>query len=1198
MISRIDIEKIASRAGWLEELIYQPLQEIELEIAESDNYIPFTAADSLEYSPIKNNTAWGQEWGSAWFRGSYQINAQIREEITAREDCRLLLVAETGGESLVYIDGQPAGALDRQHGEILLQRSELEPGFHRIMIQSYAGHRVPEITPMPTELQKNCFTEADFLTELPQVYQRCRLVVRNQAAWQLYFDLTTLLEVARELPRESLRRHQLLKILSRTVDQITWETEDREKRNREFARAAEELAPELAKKNSPTTPELNLIGHAHIDIAWLWPLEETRRKCARTFATQLRLLKEYPDYHFIQSQAKAYQLVEEYYPDIFARVQEAAKSGRWEVEGAMWVESDTNLPSAESLIRQFLYGKKYFSNKFGVESRLLWLPDVFGYSGNLPQIMAGCGVDYFITSKIGWNDTNHFPYDLFRWQGIDGSEVLTHFIKGTYNGQTDPESLRETWEKFSQPEHSSRMIHSVGYGDGGGGVTSRQLELARRQQDLEGTPRASFGPVRKLMDSLAENQEEYPVWQGEIYLEYHRGTYTTQAWSKRNNRRLENLLREAEFFAALAFLQGSEYPGASLKKCWQQVLTNQFHDILPGTSIAEVYQDCDRIYGEVAAKLEQLIAEAVTAEAEQAVKHPGERESSSGGKDININSDNNPNPEQNNSSQLVITAWNTLARERRDLLKIPWNNYQQDNENPLSLLKKTGSYNPPLPELDLGEFKSAFDRGGAEKLVAVDDEGNNCPVQVTEDYLLISPGRIAALSSKSITLNLKSRATDKQQQENNFDNNLEAEAVSLEIADKGSQEGWPDSQPGRYSEDKAPRSGRYSEDRGPKDERQGEQGDRGGQEEKQKKEDAKAAGEKGDGDRLIKLENRLVRVTLDSQGQLLSYYDKELEKELIPGKSRANRLILAEDLPRKWDAWDIERYYRERAEEVVNPARIEVSSRGPLQAALEIQRKLGEKSRLKQIISLAHNSRRLDFLTWIDWQEKHRLLKTAFPLNIHCQEASFEIQGGYLTRPVHENTSWDRARHEVPAQRWAAFREAGLGAALLNDCKYGYEALPGELRLTLLKSAAGPDPEADQGQHVFTYSLLSFAGSLFQSEILSEARQLNSPWRIFAGNYSLQSAPFEIKGRGIELLTVKKAEKQQGIIIRLNESWGRKTRAALSFSSEASALSSTAIYRTNMLEEKEELLREKSADRVKLPLDFRPFEIKTLLLEF
>ena len=1159
MISRIEIEKIVSRADWLEELIYQPLLEIELEIAESDNYIPLQGADSLKYSPIKNNTAWGQEWGSAWFRGSYQIDTQIREEITAREDFRLLLAAETGGESLVYIDGQPAGALDRQHGEILLQSSELEPGSHRIMIQSYAGHRVPEITPMPTELQKNRFTEADFLTELPPVYQHCRLVMRNQAAWQLYFDLTTLLEVARGLPRESLRRHQLFKVLSRTVDQITWETEDREKRNREFVRAAEELAPELAKQNSPTTPELNLIGHAHIDIAWLWPLAETRRKCARTFATQLRLMKEYPEFHFIQSQAKVYQLVEEYYPDIFAGVQEAVKSGRWEVEGAMWVESDTNLPAAESLIRQLLYGKQYFSHKFGVESRLLWLPDVFGYSGNLPQIMKGCGVDYFLTSKIGWNDTNTFPHDLFRWQGIDGSEVLTHFIKGTYNGQTDPKSLRETWEMFSQPEHSSRMIHSVGYGDGGGGVTSRQLELARRQQDLEGTPRASFGPVRKLLDKLEENREEYPIWQGELYLEYHRGTYTTQAWSKRNNRRLENLLREAEFFAALAYLQGREYPADSLKKCWQQVLTNQFHDILPGTSIAEVYRDCDRIYGEAAAELEQLIAEAVRAEGEQ-----------------------------NNSSQLVITAWNTLARERQDLLKIPWNNYQEDNENPLSLLKKIGSYNPPEMEQDLREFKSAADLA-AGKPTAVDDEGNICPLQVTEDYLLISPGRTAALSSKNITLYLKSSSADSQPEASDIDSNLNGEAVSLEIAAEGSQQeqGWPDSQPDRSTRAQ-----------GLKDKQQKGERDRERQKEKQQKEGSLAAGESKVEDRLINLENQLIRVKLDSQGQLLSYYDKELDKELIPGKSKANRLILAEDLPRKWDAWDIERYYRETAEEVVSPARIEISSRGPLQAALEIRRKLGEKSRLKQIISLAHNSRRLDFLTWIDWQEKHRLLKTSFPLDINSQEACYEIQGGYLTRPVHDNTSWDRAQHEVPAQRWAALREEGLGAALLNDCKYGYEALPGELRLTLLKSAAGPDPEADQGQHLFTYSLLSFAGSLYQSEILAEARQLNSPWRIFTGNDSLQSAPFKVNRRGIELLTVKKAEKQQGIIIRLNESWGRKIRAELSFSPEASVLSSAAVYRTNMLEEKEELLGENSAGQTNLVLNFRPFEIKTLLLEF
>jgi len=1090
MISDIEIEKIERRINWLKELLYEPFQEIRLKISSKKDYCNINEAKKLKYSTISSGSRWGEEWGTAWFKGKFKITEKDL-------DRKIVLKADTGGESLVYIDDKPVAALDRQHGDILLKGSEIEPGEHQIMIQSYAGHRVPDITPQPNDIKANKLTEAEFLYSLPPIYKYCRLAFRNEAAWKLYFDSATLMGIAKKLPDNNLRKNKILKSLSMAVDSVTWENPEKDKRNDDFKKALEILDPEMKKNNSPTTPLLNLIGHAHIDIAWLWPLRETKRKCGRTFATQLRLIDEYPDYLFLQSQAKAYHFIEKYYPEIFSQIKEAIIKGRWEVEGAMWVEPDTNLTSAESLIRQILYGKQYFSNKFGVDSKVLWLPDVFGYSGNLPQILEGCEVDYFITSKIGWNDTNRFPYDLFCWQGIDGSEVLTHFIKRTYNGDTKPESLQKTWQEFNQPEHSSCMIHSVGHGDGGGGITMEQLEFAKRQKDLEGAPRAKFGSVKKLMDKLAEDKHDYPVWRGELYLELHRGTFTAQAWTKRNNRKIELMLRDSEFFASVAYIKTGKYPTKKLKECWRKVLTNQFHDVLPGTSIAEVYHDCDRIYGKVAKDLQSIINTSLKEINKHHQKHNTFKE------------------EKRKNDYQSITIWNTLAIKRDDLIAIPVKNNNKTNfEDDIfnkDLSKKIGNYKINHPELDL-DMNS--------EIIVLDEEGKEYISQIIEDNLVISAGVIPALSSKKLYIK-----------------NGNSEKNSFQVLDDN-------------------------------------------------KDACKADFISQNSNNIYSLDNKFVKVKIDSQGRLISFYDKKQKRELISAKMEANQFILAEDLPRNWDAWDIERYYRKAEKEVKSEVSMEIISSGPLESRIRVCRKLGERSQLEQDIILQNNSYRLDFETRINWLEKHRLLKVAFPFDIHTNKALYEIQGGYIERPNHDNTSWDRAKFEVSARRWAVIKEPDFGAALLNDCKYGYEALESELRLTLLTSSTGPDPEADQGQHIFTYSLLAFGGILENSEILSEAQKLNSPCLITKEDFQDLQSVLEVEDDGIELIAFKKAESRDSIIIRLCEKWGRKTESIikLSFMPEE-------IYEVNMLENNHEFLCRKEKE---INLKFSAFEIKNL----
>ncbi|MFW5994141.1 MAG: alpha-mannosidase [Halanaerobiaceae bacterium] len=1049
MISQKLIDKIEQRLNWLKTYFYKPVEFLGVKIAESADYIDKSEINQLEFREIAQGEDWGEEWSSAWFKAEYEINKYYKDK-------KLLLAADLGGESLVYIDELAAGAIDREHNAIPLQGSELEAGLHQVLIQTYCGHQVPAyFKPGPTDIDRNKIANSESIYEIPSTFNYIKLVERNQAAWNLYYDLAALLGTAREQDENSLRYNQLIKKLSQAVDLIDWETENKVKRNKQFRAAADLIKAELEKKNSPSTPSLNLIGHAHIDVAWLWPLKETRKKAGRTFATQLRMLKEYPEYLFLQSQPQLYQYLEEDYPEIFNRILTEISNNSWEPEGGMWVESDTNLTSVESLIRQFLYGKKYFNDKFGVESKVLWLPDVFGYSGNLPQIMAGCEVDYFITSKIGWNDTNRFPYDLFRWQGIDGSEVLTHFIKTTYNGEVDPHSVQQIWREFSQPEASDKVIHSIGFGDGGGGITMEHLEYARRQQDLEGQPKLEFGSIRDFMAELNENREEYPTWQGELYLEYHRGTYTSQALTKWYNRKLEIKLRNAEVLAVMARSNGLDYPAREFENCWKDLLVNQFHDILPGTSIAEVYQDTLKMYQEIDEKLDDIIENSIRNLSED----KGDRE--------------------------YINVWNLLTNERDRIIRL-------DNS-------------------DIG----------AEMII--DQAGRILPVQKVEDEIIFKPAEpLPGLGSRNYII------TEKTSDLKESYKNIEGLVKISETSDE---------------------------------------------------------------DSLYRIINNKLELIIDSYGRIKSLYDRDNEREITKKTDSLNQLILAEDIPRNWDAWDIEDYYLDKAENVKPDYEIEVIAAGPLEVRIRFTGRLGENSEIIQDLIIQADSSRVDFETEINWQERHRLLKAVFPLDIHTDQAVYEIQGGYLKRPTHNNTSWDRAQFEVPGQRWAALEEPDYGVALLNDSKYGYQAIKNRLMLTLLKSSTGPDRQADQGCHQFIYSVFPYQGDVSNGKVNREARDLNNNLLISRGRSICKEGLFKLTpaSEGIELLALKESENNGDLIIRLNETTGRRQSVKIKFSKRFQE-----IKETNMLEN-DQVLIANNTDEIKV--EFRPFEIKTFKLK-
>jgi alpha-mannosidase len=419
---------------------------------------------------------------------------------------------------------------------------------------------------------------------------RAELAVRREDVWHLVLDLKALVRLMAELPVDEPRRNLILRAVERSLDAL-----DLHDVPASAAAARAELAAVLAKPAHASAHTVHAVGHAHIDTAWLWPLRETRRKCARTFATALDLMEEYPEYVFVASQAQQYAWIEAHHPQLFERIRAKVADGRFVPVGGMWVEADCNIPSGESLVRQLLYGKGYFRDRFGIETEEVWLPDVFGYAGNLPQIISLAGCRWFLTQKLSWNQTNPFPHHTFWWEGIDGTRIFTHFPSAeTYNGSFHARELARAVRNYRDHGFGNRSLYPFGHGDGGGGPTREMLELARRQADLEGSPRVVIEPPARFFEQAAEEYPDAPVWRGELYLEMHRGTYTTQARTKWGNRRGELTLREAELWSTLAGRElGHAYPAEELERWWKTLLLHQFHDIIPGSSIAWVHQETE-----------------------------------------------------------------------------------------------------------------------------------------------------------------------------------------------------------------------------------------------------------------------------------------------------------------------------------------------------------------------------------------------------------------------------------------------------------------------------------------------------------------------------------------------------------------------------------------------------------------------------
>lgn len=1018
----ITLERIRLFIAELHDHLWIDQQPLQVSVFQCPDPLPYAEAIAQRYTPVALPFPWGPQWSSAWFhlQGAFP---------DAWAGSTVAVLVDTGSEALIWQQGAPAQGLDCNRQDFILEEAATCGGEIDLYIEAAANGLA------------GALDVAEFSLTTAAV---ARL---NRPAWDLYHDARILFNLLEHLPEGANRRAQLLHALNEAVNAY---------RRDGCAAARAVLAPALAQPAAASAMAVTAIGHSHIDVAWLWPLRETIRKTSRTFSTVLTYMARYPEYRFTQSQPQLYAYVKEHYPALYTRIKQAVADGRWEPQGAMWVEADCNVISGESMIRQILHGTRFFHDEFGVENTILWLPDVFGYSAALPQILRGCGIPYFLTQKISWNQINSFPHHTFWWEGIDGSKVLAHFLPAnTYNGQMLPRELLFGESNFKDRGRSNTWLHLYGFGDGGGGVTQEMLEAARRMRNLDGLPTLQPGFARDWFPRMAAKAHDLRTWSGELYLEYHRGTYTTQAKNKWENRRCEFLLRDAECLAALHPEDGSAYPADELDRAWKLVLLNQFHDIIPGSSIARVYEDSQRDYAVVRTIGDRIVADALEAFA---------------GK---IDTMNCANP---------LLIWNTLSFQRSGLVSIPW---QRDED-----------------------MRGVTPRNQAARTQATEENG--------ECRLLVEVVDVPAVGYVTYDLVF---------------GRMPGEVTPLVT-------------------DVAHARGRV-------------------------------------------LENDLVRLTLNECGEVASFIDKGIERELVADGGVGNLFQRFDDRPNAYDAWDIDPFYDEVGEDLHTPATVTVVEDGPVRATLRVDRALTPRARMVQLIRLEANSRRIDFETTIDWQEEHALLKVAFPLAIYSARATYEIQYGHVERPTHRNTSWDVARFEVCAHKWADLSESDFGVALLNDGKYGYDVHGNVMRLTLLRAPKSPDPQADMGTHRFTYSLLPHRGDVGNSGVPLAGYDLNVPFLthrlpVQEGILAQTHSYFRLDRHNLIIEAVKRAEDGDGLIVRLYEAYRRRGVARLILNGLC-----TRATRTDLLERN---LEDLPVEGGAVQFAFRPFEIITLRL--
>ena len=1013
---RVLVEKRIERELWQRVLphLYRDRVPLRVEAWEVPGEpVPYEHAVAQRFEPFEVGAPWGRPWGTTWFRLRGEVPSDWRgRSVEAIVDLGFgMRYAGFQAEGLVWWQGAPLQGVHPRRQAVPLPGSgdAGTVGEVELLVEGAANPMVfTRFQPTPLG---SLDTAGDAL-----LYRlaTAELGWRDDDVYHLCLDVEVLTGVMTALPLDDPRRQRLLRQLEQAFDAI-----DVDAVGATAARAREVLRPALDLPARASSMRVIGVGHAHIDTAWLWPIRETVRKCARTFASAVRLMDDHPEYRFACSQAVQYAWMEERYPALFERIREKVAAGQFVPVGGMWVEADMNLPSGESLVRQLVHGQRWFESRFGRRCTEVWIPDVFGYPATMPQIYASAGCDRFVTQKLSWNKQNRFPHHTFWWEGLDGTRVLTHFPPvDTYNAEVVPSEMADSERNFREHGWSDWALMPYGHGNGGGGPTREMVERAARLADLDGTPRLQLGTPAEFFDRVEAELAagaSAPVWRGELYFEMHRGTLTSQIETKVGNRRCERLLREAELWWAAGGPVPVEVAG-ELGALWRDVLVQQFHDIIPGSSIAWVHDDAEREHARVTARLEELIADAFA------------RLGAGGG-----------------------AGW-TVANAATH------------------------------PRLE----------------VVSDPEG--APVVV--DLAGSSAAPFAPVSGDRL--------------QDRLDDRLDDRVVTTESS----------------------------------------------------------------------MANGHLAVQWDLDGTITSIIDVARGREVLPS-GRCVAVELAPDHPVEYDAWDLESWTRDRGAALSGDAEVVWVERGPLRAIVEVRRSFGRASTMSTRYVLRAGSARLDLEFDVDWHESERLLSLDVPLDVRASEAVCDVQFGTVRRPTHPSSPWDAAKFEVCAHRFVDVSEGRFGVAVLNDGRFGHCLFDGGVSVSLLRAARFPDPDADQGRHRVTVSILPHGPGL--DDVLREAEHLNVPVRFVPGAIDAALRLVAVDAPNVQLSAVKRADDGSGdLVVRLYEAVGDRTPVSLTLPAPV-----RAAWRCDALEDRLETID--VADGF-VALTLRPFELVTLRL--
>jgi alpha-mannosidase len=1167
-----ELKRIQQFTQFLQSQIYHEPIRFTLQYHRTHQRLSLDQTRSLQRQLVNLGEVWGSEWESGYF----YLSASIPSDWLKKE---LVVHIDLGGEALIYepYSGRGIWSLTQgsvfsegYHKEYFFLTPEMQPWF--IQGRSTGTRKYSEqstgdnqIIGLYLEAAANGLFGMDAMSEPirrddPNRHgtwearvKVAQVGVFDRPTWNLFLDMDYLIRLYKSLDHNTVRAQRILKACL-TVAYSHTRLGSTEVRSI--------LVPELSKPAEASALRTSVIGHAHIDTAWLWPLAETRRKVVRTFSSQLDLFNRYPSYKFGASAPHHYRWFQEDQPELFKELESRVSQGRWELQGGMWVEPDCNLISGESLIRQILHGQRYWKETFGKTVKTCWIPDVFGYSAAMPQILRLGGLEFFLTQKMSWSKINPFPHDTFYWKGIDGTKVLTHFPpEYTYNSYGNPEDLRKAVDTFQEKADLDEFMTLVGIGNGGGGPKEEHIEHILRSENTESVPQAQFDFsevfFQRLKGMVSNQPNLLAEWKGELYLEYHRGTYTTQAMGKRNNRLLEEYFAVAESLWTWVLAEQSLsqsrsdaiYPRNRMDEMVKTMLLLQFHDILPGSSIHQVYIDSLGMY----LKQFSLLGDSIKESIDQLF--PQEEGSlvlvnSSEGMCSMVDLSGVQGLLEFGGTDMVLGAdpfhgkLENLVREKlKNLIGIQSAGYN---------LTDTISQPYGTPGLYLVHQIPRLE--GPDRLLTQVDLPNQGAIQLrfglprsashTSDSSLSSPS-----GDKSVipTLHVCSYAWEPLGENQDSIYHLTNSVITYCFSSNGSF-GIPGTswavEPGNLFE-------LY--------------------------EDTPHSFEAWDIDH---------------------YYPDQLQSQ----------------------ATNVKTY---RLEPTQKDHRIGLATSDQIQG-LRFELSIGE-SMIYQDVFLYPNDLGLEFDTKIDWKETRKLLRVSFPVDPDISESNSDISCGFISRPTGTNTSWDQAKFEFPARTYVDVSGIDGGCALISDSKYGFSCRQGRLGMSLLRAPLYPDPDADLGIHQVRYVFMPHQADLIHSQVQTRATLFNRPplvlWNRGLGNKNSTSdhqqshhtpravcLPIQVIGSGIRLMALKPAEDGNGFIVRFCENHGRNQRAEIFLPSDSWVLQPVDGLEQPMTEELARSLgrnytieygmidqskTNQYSERCSVNITLKPFEIQT-----